>query len=175
MPQILTHTCQFEIWDWEDLSLGDQILLQIAEDARGHARAGVSGFTVGAALLTSQGKTFVGCNIEDFAHNGCIHAEMGALATMVSSSTDRVTISMIAIVLGNADDEISIPPRRNQDSVESTLDLPYTPCGHCRTVLSQHQMEGEPIRVLALQPNGQILITSMNDLYPLGFGFTPSR
>ena len=39
-------------------------LLQKAKEARKMAYAPYSGFTVGAALLTKEGKVYTGCNIE---------------------------------------------------------------------------------------------------------------
>jgi cytidine deaminase len=40
-------------------------LYDLAKEARGRACVEISGFKVGAALLTKGGKVFLGCNIED--------------------------------------------------------------------------------------------------------------
>lgn len=175
MSTVLTHECRFEIMEWTELEQLEAAALDGACMARKKAMAPVSHFTVGACILTNFGTFFVGCNIEDITHNGCIHAEMAALAAMITNNHCGHRIKTIAIVLDNAEVEITIPPKRSAFNIGNLKEVTYTPCGHCRTVLSQHQAEGTPIRILALQPNGQILVTSINDLYPLGFGFTPSR
>ena len=42
-------------------------LIRLAKDAMQHAYAPYSGFKVGAALLTADGKVYPGCNIENAA------------------------------------------------------------------------------------------------------------
>lgn len=174
MATTLSYMCRFEIMEWNELSKRERLLLMKAIRARNSARADVSGFKVGAAIETEDDRLFIGCNIEEFTHNGCIHAEMGALSAMIAQGHGSNKIRTVAIALGNANDEITIPPQRTGEKIESLSQVSYTPCGHCRTVLSQHQT-ATGMTVLALQPNGQILFCSMNDLYPLGFGFTPSK
>ena len=42
----------------------DEALMKLAKDACNHSYAPYSGFFVGAALLTKEGKVYTGCNIE---------------------------------------------------------------------------------------------------------------
>lgn len=46
----------------------DEKLLELALDARKNAYVPYSGYAVGAALLTEDGKVFAGCNIKNAAY-----------------------------------------------------------------------------------------------------------
>ena len=59
-------------------------LIKMAEKARESAYAPYSGFKVGAALLTSDGKIFTGCNIENSSYGATICAERVAIFKAVS-------------------------------------------------------------------------------------------
>ena len=59
-------------------------LLEIAEQARAHAYAPYSGFTVGAALLAQDGRVITGCNIESSVFSPSICAERVALSKAIS-------------------------------------------------------------------------------------------
>ena len=53
-------------------------LIRLAKDAMQHAYAPYSGFKVGAALLTADGKVYPGCNIENAAYTPSNCAERTA-------------------------------------------------------------------------------------------------
>ena len=93
--------------------MSPQDLLAAARDARTHARCAYSGFPVGAALLTADGRVFRGCNIENATYGLTVCAERVALWKALSEGADRFT--HIAVVADTAQ--------------------PTPPCGSCRQLL----------------------------------------
>jgi cytidine deaminase len=90
-----------------------QPLLDAARAARLHAHAPFSGFQVGAALETADGRIVTGCNVENVTYGLTICAERVALFKAISEGLRQFT--RIAIV---ADTEAPTPP-----------------CGACRQIL----------------------------------------
>ncbi|MGR6582428.1 cytidine deaminase [Rhodococcus qingshengii] len=85
-----------------------QSLLKHAWAARVHAR--VRGRRrVGAAVLSDDGLVFAGCNIQQKYHTNDLHAEVTAIASMLSAGSSRV----LAIAIVSDDEGIA-------------------PCGACR-------------------------------------------
>jgi cytidine deaminase len=93
-----------------------QALLAAAADARTRARARYSGFMVGAALETADGRVIAGCNIENATYGLTLCAERVALVKALSDGHGLFT--RIAIV---ADTETLTPP-----------------CGPCRQLLWEY-------------------------------------
>lgn len=60
-------------------------LVEAAQQAREKAYAPYSEFNVGAALETSSGDVFMGCNIENANYSNTLHAEEVSIANAVSS------------------------------------------------------------------------------------------
>ncbi len=78
-----------------------------------------SGFSVGAALLTTDGKVYTGCNIENASYSLTICAERTAIFKAVSEgSTEFAAIA----VAGSSDGDFSNP---------------CTPCGACLQVMAE--------------------------------------
>ncbi|MBR4820041.1 MAG: cytidine deaminase, partial [Clostridiales bacterium] len=71
-------------------------LLKEAKEARKMAYAPYSGFSVGAALVTKEGKVYRGCNIESSVFSPSLCAERVALAKAISEGEKE--FSAIAIV-----------------------------------------------------------------------------
>jgi cytidine deaminase len=93
----------------------NQRLLQAARKAMKHAYAPYSQFKVGAAMLTSKGEVFSGCNVEN-ASNGLSNcAERTAIFAAIAESGPGLDIRAIAVV--------------NDQGV------PCSPCGACRQVI----------------------------------------
>jgi len=59
-------------------------LITSAIEAREKAYAPYSKFKVGAALLTTDGKVFTGCNVENSSYGLCVCAERTAICKAVS-------------------------------------------------------------------------------------------
>ena len=106
----------------------DLELYRIAENARKNAYAPFSGFRVGAALLTTDGRVYTGVNVENASYGATICAERTAFVKAVSEG--ERSFEAIAISAGEE---------------------PSMPCGICR----QFMFEFAPqIRVITLPPAG---------------------
>jgi cytidine deaminase len=90
-------------------------LLRTARRAMKHAYAPYSQFRVGAALLTSKGKVFTGCNVENASYGLSNCAERTAIFAAIAQSGPGLNIRAIAVV--------------NDQGV------PCSPCGACRQVI----------------------------------------
>ncbi len=97
------------------VSDGLEKLLSRAEKAMRRAYAPYSGFRVGAALWTADGRVFVGCNVENASYGLTNCAERVALQGAVAAGCRRLTAMAI---------------------VASGEEAPM-PCGACRQVLAE--------------------------------------
>jgi cytidine deaminase len=114
----------------------------MAEKARESAYAPYSGFKVGAALLTSDGKIFTGCNIENSSYGATMCAERVAIFKAVSEGYRGF----------------------------SKLAVTAMPCGMCRQALLEvEHKQGTHIRVLLYGEEGTHCIESIEALMPLTF------
>ena len=121
--------------------MSDEDLLKAATEARSRARARYSNFAVGAALLTSSGKIFVGCNIENASLGLTMCAERVAVGSAVANGVDKfVAIAVVA---------------------DSTR--PVLPCGACRQVLAEFNPE---LRIVASTLDGQRESVKLSELLP---------
>ena len=98
--------------------MNDQELINYASIARENAYAPYSNYKVGAALVTTDGTIFTGCNIENSAYPNSYCAERTALVKAVSEGYKQ--FSKIAIV--------------------SSGSAPF-PCGACRQSLYEFAPE----------------------------------
>ena len=127
-------------------------LLEEAREARKNAYAPYSGFAVGAALLTKDGKVFRGCNIESSVFSPSLCAERVALAKAISEGEKG--FAAIAIVGGPA----CVEPHS-----------PCFPCGVCRQVLSEH-VDGSAFCVV-VEEEGEARSYTLSELLPKTFVF----
>ncbi len=125
--------------------MDDHELVQSAREILPYAYAPYSGYRVGAALLTNEGRVFRGVNIENASSGLTICAERAAVAAAVTAGCRY--FSCIAVV---SEDE------------EGPL-----PCGACRQVLGEF-CSGE-FKVLISGREGKIRTFTLRELLPHPF------
>jgi cytidine deaminase len=125
--------------------VNERELLERARVARDRAYAPYSGFRVGAALLSADGRVFTGVNVENASIGLSVCAERNAVATAVADgATD---FSMLAIVT-DAPDE------------------PTMPCGVCRQVLWEFAHD---LPIIVESDQGSLVRTNISELFPRPF------
>src|SRR6266545_4540220 len=90
-------------------------LLERARKAMKQAHAPYSKFRVGAALLTTTGKVFSGCNVENASYGMTNCAERTAIFAAVAQVGPKLEIRAVAVVNDHG--------------------VPCSPCGACRQVI----------------------------------------
>ncbi|MCH1722078.1 cytidine deaminase [Lactococcus formosensis] len=120
-------------------------LIKAAREASSHAYVPYSNFPVGAALVTTDGKVYQGCNIENasFGLSNC--AERTAIFKAVSE--DHLEFSSLYIYGETA--------------------APISPCGACRQVVSEFCNADMPVYLLS--KTGEVKETSVGQLLPYSF------
>ena len=125
-------------------------LVNLAIEAREHAYVPYSGFAVGAAVLTKEGKVYQGCNIENSAFGPTNCAERTAFFTAVYQG--ERDFEAIAIVGGREGQPVS--------------DL-CAPCGVCRQVMREFCKND--FKIYLSKGDGDVLTYTLSDLLPLSF------
>jgi cytidine deaminase len=106
-----------------------------------HAHAPFSGYKVGAAILTANGKVYCGANVE-FTPTTAVHAEVVALVKMLY---DNPKAKAVAIAL-------------------STREGKYPPCGECRQALFQANPK---MLTVGCNHNGAVkIVKTLKEIYP---------
>lgn len=119
-------------------------LIQVALEAKERAYVPYSKFKVGAALKTSSGKIFTGCNIENASFGLTNCAERTAIFKAISEG--HTDIESIAVV--------------------TDIEDYASPCGACRQVMAEF---GLNIQVLMGNKAGDYYVKSSGDLLPNSF------
>lgn len=122
-------------------------LIDLAKEAREFAYPEISGFKVGAALLTSCGKVYLGCNIEDPSGIGVTNICAERCAIVKAVSEGYRDFSKIAVVGGK--DELIF----------------CLPCGACRQYMNSFNPK---IKVVSLRDN-DIVEFELDELLPYSF------
>ena len=121
-------------------------LLGLALEAKAKAYAPYSRFAVGAALRTSSGATFTGCNVENAAFPQGTCAEAGAIAAMATAG-ERA----IAVIVTVCDGEMLA-----------------TPCGGCRQKIREFATAETVVHVAGAE--GIRKSYTVDELLPDSFG-----
>lgn len=121
-------------------------LIEHAARVRQNAHAPYSNFRVGAAIRSTTGAVYVGCNVENVAYPEGTCAEAGAIAAMVAAG--ETEISEVAVI---ADSPAPVPP-----------------CGGCRQKLAEFGRGDVPVTLATV--GGQRLTTDISALLPGAFG-----
>ena len=91
-------------------------LYEAAKKARENSYSPYSGFKVGAALRTVDGRIFAGCNVENSSYGATICAERGAIQT-AAAAVGSFKIKEILVV--------------------TDASPAWPPCGLCRQVITE--------------------------------------
>ncbi len=118
-------------------------LVAAATKVRNHAHAPYSGYLVGAAVLTTDGRVFAGCNVENASYGLGVCAERHAVAAAVAEGCRE--FAGVAVV--------------------TQSNPPAAPCGACRQVLAEF---GDFPVILAGLDGGRVS-TTVGSLLPLAF------
>ena len=120
-------------------------LIAAAKQSRENAHAAYSNFRVGAALLTTGGKIFSGCNVENASYGMTNCAERTAIFSAVAQLGPNWEIRAIAVVNDHG--------------------VPCSPCGACRQVI----YEFGPDAVVFFQGKEGEQQAHITELLPEGF------
>lgn len=122
-------------------------LISKAKEARALSYSPYSNFAVGAALLTKDGKVFLGANVENSSYPLCMCAERNALYNALMDGYKKEDFVALALI--------------------ADTDEPCSPCGACRQVISELFPESAPIYMAAV--NGKVKETTVKELIPFAF------
>ena len=123
-------------------------LIEAARRAQAHAYAPYSNFPVGAAVLGTDGRVFLGCNVENGSFGLTVCAERNAVAAALVAGTRPAAVAVV--VNGKA----------------------VAPCGACRQVLAEFD-PAMPV-MLASATDGDQRVTALDALLPAAFHFGKS-
>ncbi|MCU1349606.1 MAG: cytidine deaminase [Acidobacteria bacterium] len=122
-------------------------LIEEATKARENAAAPFSRFKVGAALRTTGGKVFHGCNVENCTYGLTVCAERVALLSAIAAG--ERSFDAIAVV--------------------TQSDVPGTPCGPCRQLMWEYCVD---LDVTLSNLKGQRVDYKLSELFPHPFSFS---
>lgn len=128
-----------------------RILIQNAVKMLERSYIPYSNFAVGASLMTTDGKIYNGCNIENASYGPSNCAERTAFFKAVSEG--ERDFKAIAIVGG--------PNRIMKDYC--------APCGVCRQVMYEF-CGGKDFKIILAKSEAEYKIFSLEEIFPLGFG-----
>ncbi|UUV06971.1 MULTISPECIES: cytidine deaminase [Ruegeria] len=120
-------------------------LKDAALSVRENAYAPYSNFKVGAALRSSSGQVYSGCNVENVAYPEGTCAEAGAIAAMVAAGEQELT----------------------EVYVVASSPQPVPPCGGCRQKLAEFGKRD--VKVTLATVDGAEFETTIGDLLPGAF------
>jgi cytidine deaminase len=124
-------------------------LVRAAREAMQRAYAPYSNFRVGAAVLTSEGDIFTGCNVENASYGLTNCAERTAIFAAVAAKGPEMRIRAIAVT--------------------NAAGVACSPCGACRQVIFEFGSDA----IIFFQGSTGIESALASDLLPAGFTLAP--
>ena len=124
----------------------EELILK-AREARKLSYSPYSNFAVGAALLTKDGKVFIGTNVENSSYPLCMCAERIAIYNAMMDGYKK-------------DDFVAL-------ALSADTEEPCSPCGACRQVINELLPKEAPIYMTNLK--GDIKETNAEELLPFAF------
>ena len=128
----------------DDPAIAELFAAAVAVQANAHVP--YSGYPVGAAVRSSSGRVFVGCNVENAAYPQGMCAEASAIAAMVSAG-EREIVEILTVADG---DELA------------------TCCGGCRQKV--REFGGPATAIHSAGPEGVRRTFTLDELLPFSFG-----
>ena len=123
-------------------------LIATARQALQSAYAPYSQFRVGAAVLTTTGRVYAGCNVENVSYGLSMCAERNAIASAIfGEEGDKIDLKAIAVV--------------------NDRNIPCSPCGACRQVI----WEFGKTAIVIYQGDNKWETCKATELLPAGFSF----
>ncbi|MCD9053887.1 cytidine deaminase [Staphylococcus arlettae] len=116
-------------------------------EAQKRAHAPYSNFKVGAYLVTKDGQSFYGANVENAAYPMTICAERSSLVAAIGQGYQAGDFAAITITVD--------------------ADLPSSPCGACRQVMKELCDDDMPVYMT--NQTGEMIESTVGELLPLGF------
>ena len=124
----------------------DSELFELVTDAMSKAYVPYSKFMVGAAIRTTNGKLYSGCNVENAAYPEGTCAEAGAISAMVRDGETQIA----SIYVMGAGDQL------------------VTPCGGCRQRIREFSTPATVVHICG--PETVRLSMTIDELLPFSFG-----
>ena len=137
----------------------DADLIEAARAAALKAYAPYSGFSVGCAILSSDGQLVTGANMENACYRLGLCAEQSALTT-AQHAFGLKQVARIAVAGGDGSGDVLSGAQ------------PVSPCGGCRqALLEAAQLGGRDLEILCASGDGQQVERHLlSALIPHGFG-----
>ena len=123
-------------------------LIAAARKARANAYAPYSVYSVGAAVQSSAGAVYAGCNVENGVYGLTICAERSALCQMVAAGEQTVVVVCIVTEDG------------------------ATPCGACRQFIAEFADRELGVKVVCCDESGNSKTYTLAELLPNAFDFS---
>lgn len=122
----------------------DQELLETARQVAANAYAPYSEFRVGAVAVASDGRAFIGVNVENAAYGSTVCAEVTAVTAAATAGVRK--LDLVAVAALDGDD--------------------VYPCGNCRQLMNEFDVD----EVLVEGPDGGPVRSPFESLLPQSFG-----
>lgn len=131
---------------FDELTKDYQSLVKAAASASKNAYVPYSKYPVGAAVLSSKGNIYIGCNIERATLSQTTHAERCAVDSM--ASTGERKIKALCCFASNGG----------------------IPCAECRQAIWEFCDNDPNVVIIGADSQNLITITSIGEIYPYSFG-----